>query len=443
MTAINHCTCSYDAPGSFKSDHPSLKALQAKHMAQPELSRSDQTISASYVEYRASYTESQEYRGYKVFKRAVYSNETLQQFNPKFNSKKSESTPAPTPSASSPYLGNKQSPAQTASNILGFIERRLTDRDIAGASETELASLVRQAEEGIETGFAQARNDLEKLGLMTPELSEEIDQSYDLAMDGLEALKVKFGLIEPEQETEPVQSETTGIGSALPVSAPVLESNRPSEISSPSSKPLESSRISYQSSMRGSLMITTQDGDKVFLDETLIDVLKYKSVSRDDSTYTKFDAATRYSQDLKVIGSLDEEEMYAIEQLVGKASEIAGLMQTSDFQAALDLAMKLDFDASEIASFSLELSRTESFSSKAVVYRKPTPMNAIAPAMTELNSKISGIASLLDKLKVSNKNFAEFISQQTMDAPSFPRLEQSFKAIAEALLRINRGSDRG
>lgn len=450
MAAINNCGCSFDVPGSFRFDRSSLnEALPyapRAAAAQPETSR----LASSSVEYRASYSESLEYKGYKVFKRAVYSNETLKLFHPKFNSAQPNAASAPSSLEPSSFISNKQSPAQTAKNILGFVEQRLQKHDAAGAPDSELDSLLQQAREGIDKGFDQARDDLEKLGLMTPELSEEIDQSYELALDGLEALKVKFGLAEPAPQTEPVANQTAPAPDEQVPSNSVPVASTNNQVETSSSKTLESSRLSYQSGMRGSIMITTRDGDKVYLDETMIDVLRYKSVTKDDATYSRFASASQFTQELRIVGSLDDEEMAAIQELVDKASDIADLMQSNDFQAALDSALALDFDSSEIAGFALELTRVEVFSSKSVVYKKPTPMNALASAVSRMNEKVSNAVSLLDLLKVSNRQYAEFITNMIpghhrnddTNTASSVKSVQAFQSMTQELLRLHRGSDR-
>lgn len=439
-------------PGNSRFDGSSSQETSARDamkdgrqaLALPAEARQE---TSSKIEYRASTSESLQYRGYKVFKRAVYANETLKLFQPKFK------TPQPDPAAAAPvktdsaaYLGSKQSPVQTATNILGFIEQRLTDRKAEGASDVELDSLLQQAREGIDKGFEQARADLEKLGLMTEELSGEIDQSYDLALNGLETLKVTFGLAEPAPQTVPDSNQAVPVANTPEPTSSTPVSDAKTQVDASSGKTLESSRLSYQSGMRGSLMITTRDGDKVYLDETLIESLRYKSVTRSDGSYERFSAASQYTQELRVVGSLDEDEMSAIQDLVDKASEIAGLMQSDDFQSALEQAMALEFDTSEIASFALQLTRVEVFTSKSVVYKKPTPMPAFAPVLSQIDRKISEVVSLLDQLKISNSEFAEFIAQRVpanrQNQESSSKQVQAFQAITEQLLNLHRGVDR-
>jgi hypothetical protein len=281
------------SPVSTKDGLPSLAVP-------PE---TNQPLSSTKVEYRANSSESLHYKGYKVFKRALYSNETLKLFHPKFNTPQANSPVAPPKPESAAYMGSKQSPLQTANNILGFIEKRLTDRQAAGASEADLNSLLQEARSGIDQGFDQAREDLEKLGLMTPELSGEINQSYELALNGLEQLSEKFGLADPVPQPEsPADSVSPAVDSPVSTSnVAVTDSNKPLDVMP--NRTLESSRFSYQSEMRGSLMITTQDGDKVYLDETLINALRYQSVSKTDGTNSRYSAASQYTQELTVLGA--------------------------------------------------------------------------------------------------------------------------------------------
>lgn len=94
--------------------------------------------------------------------------------------------------AESEFTFEPPSPADVANNVLKFVEQRLSREAESGASQERLSDLLSQAREGIEKGFAEARDQLESMGLMNEELGAEIDDSYNRIADGLNDLEGRF-----------------------------------------------------------------------------------------------------------------------------------------------------------------------------------------------------------------------------------------------------------
>lgn len=93
------------------------------------------------------------------------------------------------------------SASDVASVILGFVQNRLQQEADGGADAEKLADLMSQARAGIEQGYAEAREQIEALGMMNETLSGEIDEGFSLIQEGLLNLEKLFAGIEPETDS--------------------------------------------------------------------------------------------------------------------------------------------------------------------------------------------------------------------------------------------------
>jgi flagellar biosynthesis/type III secretory pathway protein FliH len=89
-----------------------------------------------------------------------------------------------------------------ASNILGFIEKRLRADVADGASKEQLESRLNAALEGFEKGYKEANQILDDLNLITPSLEDEIALTKEKVMAGLGELTDEF-IAEPSQLIKP------------------------------------------------------------------------------------------------------------------------------------------------------------------------------------------------------------------------------------------------
>lgn len=92
------------------------------------------------------------------------------------------------------YAAQAQPPtaADVANRILGFVQNRLQQEADAGADIERLSDLFSQAREGIEKGYAEAREQIQALGMMNETLAGEIDEGFNLIQDGLLNLEKLF-----------------------------------------------------------------------------------------------------------------------------------------------------------------------------------------------------------------------------------------------------------
>ncbi|PSF11795.1 hypothetical protein C7H09_05380 [Marinobacter fuscus] len=111
--------------------------------------------------------------------------------------------PAKPAGASEQYAAQAQPPtaSDVANTILGFVQNRLQQEADAGADVERLTELMQQARAGIEQGYAEAREQIEALGMMNETLSADIDDGFNLIQDGL--LEFERLFLGQEQEPQP------------------------------------------------------------------------------------------------------------------------------------------------------------------------------------------------------------------------------------------------
>ena len=88
---------------------------------------------------------------------------------------------------------------EVANRILGFVENRLRLEQAEGADPARLEKLLGQARQGIEAGYAEAREIIGALGMMTETLAAEIDDGFERVQAGLARLTEMF-LSTPETD---------------------------------------------------------------------------------------------------------------------------------------------------------------------------------------------------------------------------------------------------
>ena len=81
---------------------------------------------------------------------------------------------------------------KVASNILGFIERRLQMDVAEGATQEQLQSRLEAGLSGFKKGFAEASEQLKALNKLSPEVAADIGQTNELVLKGIDDLRSQF-----------------------------------------------------------------------------------------------------------------------------------------------------------------------------------------------------------------------------------------------------------
>jgi hypothetical protein len=251
---------------------------------------------------------------------------------------------------------------KVANNILGFIERRLQLDVAEGASQEELQARLDAGLAGFKKGFAEASEKLEALSLLSPEIKSDIGKTYDLVLEGVDALRSKF-----IQSTE-VDTDQPKPNQPAEVVKTAEPKKTPTKLDVPEFLPATSSYLGYGNYEYGrarefSFELTTKEGDKVTIKATSSEGLAVEAgrAGRGNNSVSALNASYSSSQSfsLSIDGELSEEELGAINDLLGRVNDLASEFFEGDLDVAFDQAMNLGYDAEQIGSFSLNLAQAE------------------------------------------------------------------------------------
>lgn len=223
-------------------------------------------------------------------------------------------------------------PTAVADRILGFVESAITQR---AGSAIEAQSMLKQAKEGIEKGFKEAREILKNMPQMTDEINAQIDETESLVSKGLEKLE-NISIDTPQQQQ---------IGQLISASASL------------------SSQFTQTS--EASIQIVTRDGDQIDVSfSAFVQASASQSVAIDQQSIsatfdTSFESSASFQ--FSVQGNLDEGEREAVNELLEDVGELANKFFNGDVQAAFNASLELGFDSQELKSFALDFQQTTTF----------------------------------------------------------------------------------
>jgi len=225
---------------------------------------------------------------------------------------------------------------QAAGNILGFIERRLAMDVAEGASQEQLASRLDAGLEGFKKGFAEAEEQLEALGMLNEHVAQDIGRTFDLVTNGIDLLRERF---------------LTDQAPALPEEeAPVYDAGS-----------LMGSSTAYDFAQKNtfSFSLTTADGDKVNITASAAEAYSAQRSNDESGRRQSISFSNNQQFSLSVEGELDEDELEAINDLLGQVNDLASDFFSGDYDQAFKEALDIGYDASEITGFALRLTHTE------------------------------------------------------------------------------------
>ncbi len=214
--------------------------------------------------------------------------------------------------------------------VMQQVGKRIDQARLSGASDDDLQSMFDAARSGVETGFKQAREQIDAINKLNEPLAEKIDAAEQGIYDGIDEL---------EENTFNPQAE-------------IIKANTVEY-----AKAYERTNNSFE------FELTTQEGD----------VVKIQAMSNYESYQEALSASgngkelyASYSEqnnssgfNLLVKGDLNDDEMAAIESLMSQVNDLADEFYTGDLGTAFDMAMNLTSDADQIAQFSLDLKQSQ------------------------------------------------------------------------------------
>ena len=214
--------------------------------------------------------------------------------------------------------------------VMQQVGKRIDQARLSGASDDDLQSMFDAARSGVETGFKQAREQIDALNKLNEPLAEKIDAAEQGIYDGIDEL---------EENTFNPQAE-------------IIKANTVEY-----AKAYERTNNSFE------FELTTQEGDVVKIQamsnyESYQEALSASGNGKERyASYSEQNNSSGFN--LLVKGDLNDDEMAAIESLMSQVNDLADEFYTGDLGTAFDMAMNLTSDADQIAQFSLDLKQSQ------------------------------------------------------------------------------------
>jgi hypothetical protein len=268
---------------------------------------------------------------------------------------------------------------KVANNILGFIERRLQLDKADGATQEQLQSRLEAGLEGFKKGFAQASEQLKALDMLSPEVAADIGKTNDLVLKGIDDLRSKF-ITNASSPQTPAASENQTLKTAP---KPAAKLDVPDFV--PKAKSQDSySNYEYARAREFSFELTTKEGDKVRITASASEGFAYEANENSKGKSVNGSYSASQAMSLQVEGNLSDEELGAINELLGKVNDLAGEFFDGDLDKAFAQAQELGYDDKQIGSFSLNLAKVD-IQQFTQAYKNLEPANdsQTAPALSE------------------------------------------------------------
>lgn len=256
-----------------------------------------------------------------------------------------------------PLTANK-----VASNILGFIERRLQMDAAEGATQEQLQSRLEAGLSGYKKGFAEASEQLKALSMLSPEIEADIGQTNDLVLKGIEDLRSKFikAVDQPPSEQQPAKAVAEQpVAEAVKASVKSSQQKAEPDLLLPTLRSgvnaasLRQGSYEYASASQFSFELTTAEGDKVTIKASASLGMSVRQGAGDAGV------SSSESMSFQVEGDLSDVELKAINDLLGHVNELAGQFFSGNLDEAFAQAVNLGYDESQIAKFALNLAQVE------------------------------------------------------------------------------------
>ena len=221
------------------------------------------------------------------------------------------------------------------------------------------ANFLSQVKQGVEEGFAQARDALDQLGLLNDAQSASLDDAYATIQDGLSKLEASLN---PVNTT---QVQTQGVAAQISQSAEIE--------------------------------IVTQEGDvvKIRLDKSASMSQSIANVQQNGQEATTFESSSESSSDfsISIEGDLNEDEQKALKKLLKQMHKVGKEFFSDNIQGAFKQAQKIGLDTEQLASFSMNLSMAKS------VQAISTYQQIAAPEQNLASDKIQQIGDFFNRTR--------------------------------------------
>jgi hypothetical protein len=256
------------------------------------------------------------------------------------------------------------------------------------------ANFLSQVKQGVEEGFAQARDALDQLGLLNDTQSANLDDAYATIQDGLSKLEASLNPVNTSQV------QTQGVAAQISQSAEIE--------------------------------IVTQEGDvvKIRLAESASMSQSIAHVKQNGQAATAFESSSESSSDfsISIEGNLNEDEQKSLKKLLKQMDKVGKEFFSDNIQGAFKQAQKIGLDTEQLASFSMNLSMEKS------VQAISTYQQTAAPEQNLATDKIQQIGDFFNRARADLQSSQDALKLFANPVSAFNSL---FEAVNKMLTAQN------
>jgi hypothetical protein len=293
-----------------------------------------------------------------------------------------------------------------AKNVLSFVRGELHDARNRGASEQQLQGLLNQAREGIEKGFASAKEVLQGRFETESRLERQLERAFNRIQRGLSRIDNRLTPNIDGANSQIHQSLVTQPTQTFPQSDPHSHAATKAAGSTPAASiqaqhqttQIEYSKIrDVQASRSFELSIKTQEGDTVNLriQKFYNSQVSKEAIFNEDGFTVNIDRQVQKGKEIsyQVNGDINDKEQAAIDKLIKNVDRLADKFYNGNFAGAFQKATRIGIDADQLANFSLNLQ-----SSKTVEVTKTYKEVQGIPAAQQAPSPVESIGEFIGEV---------------------------------------------
>jgi hypothetical protein len=217
-----------------------------------------------------------------------------------------------------------------ARSILGFVRTRVESAANDDNKSTDPVALKEMALEGVQTGFDEAVEVLSAMGKLTPELEDRINNALATVMEEIETGDMRLDK-DVAPQTSPMQA-------------------------------LTANQQMYANSESLTMSLQTKDGDTIELNISRSESSFREQLLQSGNGFQSISSAWELNSSsqlqFSVKGDLSEEELSALDSLLGEVQNIADKFFNEEYDQAFNLASELGLDKEQFSSLDLNMRET-------------------------------------------------------------------------------------
>ncbi len=323
-------------------------------------------------------------------------------------------------------VSDSAKPSSLVSNVLSGMKDSMAGLAERFEEFSELAEVfLAEARDRFNETFDAAERVLKDEKIESPEIEEELSQGYAVSQFGVQELSEQYVSLPSKEADEADEVDGSEPSTGAVSSAYQAEDGSDDGLSVDDGKVRGGSFAGVNASVYGSestsFSLTTQDGDIVEISLSEQSFSQFQYAAGRGFGALSFEAGFESQFQFSVEGELDEGELGAIADLLDQLSAVSGEFFSGNFQEAFQKALNVGFDTSEIAQFSLELTKVQveqvsAYQSRPGVGRGNE--GASYRPLVSMANQAQRLFSMAERYEASMERFMDFFAESLSQSRS-------------------------